>query len=155
MKEGKRTVKTLFFGGTLNRPEESDTFLFSYRVNSIWWSTQLTVRNAVRIEIRMDYTELDVSINLVLTNLILCFRQFLSTIFKSLLVVWKLVEDWDSKMLRDVWGWEGTDAMYMFKNWEEEYLECYTSFTSVCSGGGNWEGRVVPTKKNPTLILCA
>lgn len=52
-------------------------------------------------------------------------------------------------MLRDVWGWEGTDAMYMFKNWEEEYLECYTSFTSVCSGGGNWEGRVVPTKKKP------
>lgn len=85
----------------------------------------------------MDYAELDVLIYLVLANLTLGTKKLSEAIFKSLLVVWELMEDWNSKMLREVWVWEGTDAMYMFKNWEEEYFEFYTSLISVWGGDGN------------------
>lgn len=49
-----------------------------------------------------------------------------------------------------MWLWEGTDAMYMFKNWEEDYLECYRSLMSVWSGSGTWEGG----GGKPNLIDC-
>lgn len=40
--------------------------------------------------------------------------------------------------------------MYMFKNWEEDYLECYSSLILVWSGSGTWERG----GGKPNLIEC-
>lgn len=49
-----------------------------------------------------------------------------------------------------MWLWEGTDAMYMFKSWEEDYLECYRYLISVWSGSGTWERG----EGKPNLVDC-